>query len=121
MIGLLTDLHVGASSCAYYQIGALITHKCYKYRGVVVALDTCFTSSDLWYESNKTHPSKEQPWYYILVHDSGGLSTYVAQSNLTKDSTSVPINHPRIDVYFKSFQMGRYQLKENMKYGGCYI
>jgi heat shock protein HspQ len=68
-------------------------------------------AGDTWYHSNKTQPSRDQPWYHILVHDSGGLSTYVAQSNLKEDTSGQPVSHPRIQCYFSKFQDGRYHLK----------
>ena len=85
MLIKLTDLQGGSTPGFYYTIGSIIVHKNYGYRGVIVAIDGCCTASDSWYESNKTRPSKEQPWYHILVDKSGGLSTYVAQSNLVED------------------------------------
>ena len=120
LIGL-TDLQGGLTPGIYYEIGTIIIHKRYGYRGVIVAIDGCCTASDTWYESNKTQPSKEQPWYHILVDQSGGLSTYVAQSNLEEDLSGVEVDHPRLSCYFTSFSNGRYKLKNGTSYGGCTV
>lgn len=118
LIGL-TDLEGGASPGIYYDLGVVVTHKLYGYRGVIVAVDPRCMAGDTWYKSNKSQPPREQPWYHVLVHDSGGLSTYVAQSNLEEDSSGQPIIHPRIDCYFSDFKEGRYQLKKRKNSGGC--
>lgn len=111
----------GAAPGIYYELGAVVTHRLYGYRGVIVALDPRCMAGGTWYKSNKTQPSREQPWYHVLVHESGGLSTYVAQSNLQEDPSGQPIEHPRINCYFGSFKEGRYQLKESSGSGSCSI
>ena len=120
LIGL-TDVDGGASPGMYFELGTVINHNLYGYRGVVVAVDPCCMAGEIWYQSNKTQPAREQPWYHVLVHDSGGLSTYVAQSNLEEDVTGQPVEHPRLSTYFSGFKDGRYQLKENTGSGGCSI
>jgi heat shock protein HspQ len=112
LIGL-TDIEGGAAPGMYYDLGVVVTHKLYHYRGVIVAADPHCMAGDTWYQANKTHPPREQPWYHVLVHDSGGLSTYVAQSNLEEDPSGLPIDHPRIDCYFADFKEGRYQLRKS--------
>ena len=112
LIGL-TNTEGGNIPGIYYDLGAVITHRLYHYRGVIVSVDLCCMAGQTWYNSNKTQPSRDQPWYHILVHDSGGLSTYVAQSNLKEDASGQPVSHPRIKCYFSRFQDGRYQLKPN--------
>lgn len=94
-----------------YDLGELVTHKRYGYRGVIVAVDPRCMAGKTWYQSNQTQPTREQPWYHVLVHESGGISTYVAQSNLAADPSSQPIDHPRIQCYFADFKDGRYILK----------
>jgi len=120
LIGL-TDIDGGAAPGIYYDLGVVVIHQRYRYRGVIVSVDPRCMAGDTWYQSNKTQPPREQPWYHVLVHDSGGLSTYVAQSNLEEDASGCPINHPRIQCYFADFQEGRYQLKEGNAFGGCGI
>jgi heat shock protein HspQ len=120
LIGL-TDLEGGAAPSINYDLGAVVTHSLYGYRGVIVAVDLSCMAGDTWYQSNKTQPCRQQPWYHVLVHDSGGLSTYVAQSNLVEDASGQPIVHPRISCYFSGFKQGRYQLKEGNSSGSCPI
>ena len=107
LIGL-TDFEGGGASCVNFPIGAVVKHKLYHYRGVIVAYDMECVAGDKWYLANKTQPPRNQPWYHVLVHESGGLSTYVAQSNLECDASGEPINHPRLGSYFVEFKDGGY-------------
>ena len=120
MLISLTDLEGNACSRIRFEPGLLVHHRLYGYRGVVVSYDAYCMAGDTWYNSNKTQPAKEQPWYHVLVHDSGGLSTYVAQSNLEPDESCEPVSHPRIGCYFEEFKNGRYVLNGGQA-GGCSI
>ena len=98
----------GEGGAVKFQRGELIRHKSYGYRGVIVSYDMQCQASDKWYYSNKTQPDRNQPWYNVLVDKSGGLSTYVAESNLKSDNSNEPINHPRLYNYFSEFKDGIY-------------
>lgn len=113
MLISLTGLEGGVPPSANYEIGTVVKHTSYGYRGVVVSFDLVCTACDKWYLGNKTQPDRNQPWYNVLVHETGGLSTYVAQSNLEVDVSGEPIDHPRLDSYFKAFKNGIYIPKEN--------
>lgn len=120
LIGL-TDVDGSPSNTPFFNLGEVVRHQLYGYRGVVVAYDPSCFAGEKWYFGNKTQPAKNQPWYHVLVHDSGGLSTYVAQSNLREDASGEPINHPRVSMYFESFVNGAYTLKEKHPSGECGI
>ena len=108
MLITITDFESGGVVKVKFQRGALIKHKLYGYRGVIVAYDMECQAGEKWYTSNKTKPPRNQPWYHILVDQSSGLSTYVAQSNLECDSSCNPIDHPRLCNYFSEFKDGVY-------------
>ena len=90
-----------------YQIGQLVRHVRYGYRGVVVELDLACAADDAWYRNNRTQPKREQPWYHVLVHDASN-STYAAETNLEADPSEEEINHPLIDRFFYRFENGFY-------------
>lgn len=113
MLISLTNFEGCALPAVHFDLGQLIRHRHYGYRGVVVACDPTCKAGDAWYYSNKTQPSREQPWYHVLVHDSGGISTYVAQSNLQPDDSGEPVNHPRLTTYFSGFEDGHYVVRES--------
>jgi heat shock protein HspQ len=117
----LTDFEGNTRPVIAFEIGQLVCHRRYGYRGVIVACDPCCQAGEKWYLSNKTQPPREQPWYHVLVHKSGGISTYVAQSNLESDASGEPIDHPRLKTYFSTFQDGRYILRKSSGQGSCGI
>ena len=87
--------------------GELVCHVRYYYRGVVVDTDFMCVADEGWYQSNKTQPEKDQPWYHVLVHESGSI-TYPAQSSLKLDESGEQIIHPLLDQFFSGFEEGRY-------------
>ena len=89
-----------------YTIGQIIHHRRYDYRGVVVDADReCMANND-WYSQNRTQPSRDQPWYRVLVE--GGNETYVAEENLELDALGDRVEHPLVDKMFPTFHSGRY-------------
>ena len=91
---------------AKFDVGSIVHHLRYDYRGVVVKTDAMCQASEEWYQKNRTKPDRDQPWYHVLVH--GGNETYVAQSNLELDTDGAAINHPAVSRVFPSFFRGKY-------------
>lgn len=87
--------------------GQIILHKQYNYRGVIYDVDDTCKANEEWYQSNKTQPKRNQPWYHILV-DGELQTTYVAEENLELDRDLDPIDHPMIEEIFSKFHNGRY-------------
>jgi len=85
-----------------FQTGDIITHKRYKYRGVIVHIDLSFQGDESWYLSNQTQTSKEQPWYFVLV-DGNQQVTYVAEENLNHDYSGNSVVHPMLNLFFSGF------------------
>lgn len=98
---------------AKWDVGQLVHHRLFDYRGVVYDVDPVFMLSDEWYELvAKSRPPRDEPWYRVLV-DGSAHETYVAQRNLEADETSLPIEHPMIEEYFSAFKQGRYQTRRS--------
>jgi heat shock protein HspQ len=89
-----------------FDIGQIIHHKRYDYRGVIVGIDPCCKAPDAWYYSNRTQPDRDRPWYHVLVH--GGAETYVAEENLEIDPTGEAVTHPYLRHLFALHLNGRY-------------
>ncbi len=106
MIMLRPDLQDCASP--KFSPGDLVRHVRYLYRGVVVAHDLKCLADKNWYKANKTQPDRNQPWYHVLVHESGSI-TYPAESSLVLDESGEEIDHPLLDQFFGDFADGRYQ------------
>ena len=96
-------------SSAKYNIGQKIRHRLFEYRGVVLDVDSRFQLSDEWYaEMAKNMPSKDEPWYHVLVHESAQM-TYVAEANITFDNSQDQIEHPVVELCFDIDAQGKYQ------------
>lgn len=94
---------------AKFSIGQCIHHRLFDYRGVIVDVDAEFLGLEEWYEAMaRSRPPKDEPWYRVLVHDTG-RETYVAERNLQEDDSNEPINHPQLHEFFTLFEHGHYQ------------
>lgn len=89
-----------------FEIGQVIYHRHYEYRGVVVSVDRRCLADEEWYFNNRTQPERDQSWYHVLVD--GGRETYVAEENLEADTLGSPVDHPMVDRFFPTFTQGRY-------------
>ena len=92
-----------------FQTGDIITHKRYGYRGVIVHTDLHFQGNETWYFSNQTQPTKDQPWYFVLV-DRNQQVTYVAEENLNNDHSVNSVVHPMLNLFFFGYdaELNRY-------------
>ncbi len=70
-------------------------------------MDPVCTAEDAWYNSNKSQPDKDQPWYHVLV-DKTDSATYVAEENLEYSEIKSPIVHPQVEEIFAVFHNGKY-------------
>ena len=93
---------------ARFGVGALVHHRLFEYRGVIVDVDPVFQGSEQWYEQMaRSRPPKDAPWYHVLVHQATHI-TYVAERNLEVDPSGEPLEHPQLDDFFEGFRSGRY-------------
>ena len=93
---------------AKFQVGELIHHKRFDYRGVVVDVDARFSGTEEWYNTMaRSKPPKDEPWYHVLVHKAEH-STYVAERNLETDPTGEPVAHPFLNRFFDEIRDGVY-------------
>ena len=99
---------------ATLDVGQVVRHRLFDYRGVICDVDPVFMHSEEWYDQMaKTQPPKDEPWYRVLVHDSP-METYVAQRNLEPDESHEPVNHPEVAHYFMDFDGQRYRLAQRI-------
>ena len=105
----LSEGFSNAADTPKFEPGEIIQHLKYGYRGVIVEFDPTCQAPDDWYQSNQTQPNRVQPWYHVLV-DGNQQVTYVAQSNLSYDSSSNPVVHGMINLFFSKYD------QENNRY-----
>lgn len=99
---------------ARFQIGQIVEHKLFNYRGVIFEVDAVFSMSDEWYEQMaRSRPPKDRPWYYVLV-DNAVHTTYVAERNLLPSANFDQIHHPQLSDYFSAFKGGLYLPKNRL-------
>ncbi len=96
---------------SHFYIGQIIQHKLFDYRGIIVDVDFKFSGTDDWYESvAHSRPSKDQPWYKVLV-DNATHETYVAEQNLDISNELSAIHNPFMGLYFKKSGHNTYTSK----------
>ena len=97
-----------------FNIGDVVKHRIYPFRGVIVDVDPEFSNTEEWYQSipSEIRPSKEQPYYHLMAENSETFySAYVSQQNLLHDSENGPVDHPDIEQMFTGMRKGKYLLK----------
>lgn len=103
-----------AEGRAKFQVGQLVHHKLFDYRGVCFDVDPVFSGSDDWYDTvARSRPPKDAPWYHVLVHNAVH-TTYVAERNLEPDDSAEPIRHAALDQLFDGFEAGLYQPRQKV-------
>jgi hemimethylated DNA binding protein len=95
-----------------FESGQLCSHVRYGYRGIIVEVDRECEATDDWYYGNQTQPNRHQPWYHVLVHGSDQV-TYVAESNLAKDSSKEKMKHSLLSYFFTKNKEGDYVRNDN--------
>jgi len=102
---------------AKYQIGQVVRHRIYPFRGVVFDIDPVFDNTDEWYESIPVdvRPHKDQPFYHLLAENQETeYVAYVSEQNLLPDETGEPIRHPRVAESFVRDAKGAYRPRNGM-------
>jgi heat shock protein HspQ len=102
---------------AKYQIGQVVRHRLYPFRGVVFDVDPEFDNTDEWYESipPEARPHKDQPFYHLLAENAQtAYVAYVSEQNLLPDTSGDPIRHPQVVEMFEKFDNGGYRRRNSM-------
>ena len=104
---------------ASFNIGDVVRHRLFDFRGVVFDVDPVFANSEEWYQAipEDLRPSKDQPFYHLLAENmESSYVAYVSQQNLVPDVSKEPIDHPAIDGIFDAFKGGRYRLRRERRH-----
>ena len=97
---------------AKYQIGQVVRHRLYPFRGVVFDIDPIFDNTDEWYEAipAEIRPHKDQPFYHLFAeNDETEYVAYVSEQNLLPDTTGEPVRHPQVAEVFVKDGKGGYR------------
>lgn len=101
---------------ARFQIGDIVRHRVYPFRGVIFDVDPEFANTEDWWASipKDVRPRKEQPFYHLLAeNDETTYVAYVSEQNLLPDGNGGPVQHPDVDDFFCGMENGRYRLSDH--------
>ena len=89
---------------AKYQIGQVVRHRLFPFRGVVFDIDPIFSNTEEWYESipAEVRPHKDQPFYHLFAENAETeYIAYVSEQNLLPDTSGEPIRHAQVAEAFE--------------------
>jgi heat shock protein HspQ len=103
---------------ARFQLGQIVRHRLFSFRGVIFDVDPQFNNTEEWYNSipAEVRPRKDQPYYHLLAeNDETEYVAYVSEQNLLEDETHEPVRHPQVKDYFTGFDPKKKQYKIRSK------
>jgi heat shock protein HspQ len=99
---------------AKFQIGQVVRHRIFPFRGVIFDVDPEFNNTEEWYQAipAQVRPRKDQPFYHLLAENSETeYVAYVSEQNLLPDESGEPVRHAQIGEMFNHLPDGRYERK----------
>ena len=94
-----------------FQIGDVVRHRKYDFRGVIFDIDPEFNNTEEWYQAipEDIRPRKEQPFYHLLAENAETqYVAYVSEQNLVRDLSGEPVGHPQVADLFEMTDSGQY-------------
>lgn len=104
-----------AMRIAKFQIGQIVRHRVYPFRGVIFDVDPEFNNTEEWWQSipEEVRPTKDQPFYHLLAeNEQTSYTAYVSEQNLVADEEGGPVAHPDVPEIFAGIEDGRYVLRD---------
>ena len=101
-----------------FNIGDIVKHRIYPFRGVIIDVDPEFSNTEEWYQSipAEIRPSRNQPYYHLMAENTETFYTaYVSQQNLVRDGENGPLEHPDIEEMFSGMEKGKYHLRNEVR------
>ncbi|MBL4879146.1 MAG: heat shock protein HspQ [Hyphomonas sp.] len=102
---------------AKFQIGQVVRHRHFPFRGIIFDVDPVFANTDEWYDSipEEVRPRKDQPFYHLFAeNERTHYVAYVSEQNHIIDDSDTPLSHPDIQEWFNETGRGRYELKKGV-------
>ena len=101
---------------AKFQIGQVVRHRLYPFRGVIFDVDPTFSNTEEWWQSipEEMRPLKDQPYYHLLAENAENTYVaYVSEQNLLVDESGEPVSHPDVNNYFDQLKGGFYVMRSD--------
>jgi heat shock protein HspQ len=102
---------------AKFQIGQIVRHRVYPFRGVIFDIDPEFNNTEEWYESipEDRRPRKDQPFYHLFAENAESeYIAYVSEQNLLPDESGEPVRHPQVAEVFEKDESGSYRRRNTI-------
>jgi heat shock protein HspQ len=97
---------------AKYQLGQVVKHRLFSFRGVVFDIDPEFANTEDWWQAipAEIRPRKDQPFYHLFAeNDESEYIAYVSEQNLLPDTSGTPVRHPQVAEAFERDASGSYR------------
>ncbi|WP_075289257.1 heat shock protein HspQ [Pararhizobium arenae] len=99
---------------AKFQIGQVVRHRVFPFRGVIFDVDPEYANTEEWWNAipAEIRPSKDQPFYHLLAeNDETEYVAYVSEQNLVSDDSGTPVRHSQVNAFFDPKSVGLYTPK----------
>jgi heat shock protein HspQ len=99
---------------AKFDIGQVVKHRVYPFRGVIFDVDPSFANTEDWWKSipAEIRPAKDQPFYHLYAENADSqYIAYVSEQNLLADESNEPVRHPQVSETFDRTADGRYRMR----------
>ena len=100
---------------AKFQIGQVVKHRLFPFRGVIFDIDPTFDNTEEWWLSipAEVRPHKDQPFYHLFAeNEETEYVAYVSEQNLLPDNSAEPIRHPQVAEVFVKDDRGAYRPRD---------
>jgi heat shock protein HspQ len=97
---------------AKFQVGQVVRHRLYPFRGIIFDIDPVFDNTEEWWQSipEEVRPRKDQPFYHLLAENAETeYIAYVSEQNLLLDRSGTPLRHPQVSEMFTLGEDGKYR------------
>ena len=97
---------------AKFNIGEVVKHRIFPFRGVIFDIDPTFANTEEWWNAipAEVRPRKDQPFYHLYAENSDTeYVAYVSEQNLLPDETGEPVRHPQVKEAFVRETDGKYR------------
>ncbi len=101
---------------AKFQIGQVVKHRVFPFRGVIFDIDPEFNNTEEWWLSipAEVRPRKDQPFYHLFAENADTeYVAYVSEQNLLPDTSEKPVRHPQVAEIFERDDSGAYHRRNS--------
>ena len=101
---------------AKFQIGQVVKHRVFPFRGVIFDIDPEYNNTEEWWLSipAEVRPRKDQPFYHLFAENAETeYIAYVSEQNLLPDTSEMPVRHPQVAEVFERDDSGAYHRRNS--------